>query len=195
MTRVLNKHYDIVKLWTGIGKIAYGRFIVNISSILVKRFSVLFQTIQYLVKWKDFSIADCTWEPQRHLPEHVIVNFVPTQIDEDRLKVFSVAFERAVHGHLKSKNPVGSVYVDLDIYRYLFGDVSSKLCDLQDFTPLKLSDNWFYILNRDGTGKKLKFPIKLTARLCVRKMYVKQTVPIVKCNIYSCTEACTVEDL
>ena len=29
-TRILNKHYDIVKLWTGIGKIAYGRFIVNI---------------------------------------------------------------------------------------------------------------------------------------------------------------------
>ena len=68
--------------------------------------SVLFQSVQYLVKWKDFSIADCTWEPQRHLPEHVIVNFVPTQIDEDRLKVFSVAFERAVHGRLKSKNPV-----------------------------------------------------------------------------------------
>ena len=154
------------------------------------------------MKWKDFSIADCTWEPQRHLPEHVIVNFVLIQIDEGRLKVFSVVFERAVHGRLKSKNPVCSVYVDLDIYRYLFGDVSSKLCDLQDFTPLKLSDNWFYILNRDGTGKKLKFPIKLTARLCIRKMYVKQegklvlkTVPIEKCNLYSCTEACTMEDL
>ena len=94
------------------------------------------------MKWKDFSIADCTWELQRHLPEHVIVNFVPTQIDEDRLKVFSVSFERAAHGRLKSKNPVCSVYVDLDIYRYLFGDVSSKLYDFQDFTPLKLLD-WY----------------------------------------------------
>ena len=118
-----------------------------------------------------FGFEGRIWDLIVSVPDHCLsFYFVPTQIDEDRLKVFSVAFERAVHGRLKSKNPVCSVYVDLDIYRYLFGDVSSKLCDLQDFTPLKLSDNWFYILNRDGTGKKLKFPIKLTARLCIRKM-------------------------
>ena len=154
------------------------------------------------MKWQDFNLSDCTWEPQNHLPQHVISNYIPSQIDSDRLRRFSVDLERSVSSRLKSKNPVCSVYVDLDVFRYIFGDVSSKLCGLEDFVSLQLPTNWFYILDRDGTGKKLKFPIKLTPRLVMRKVYVKEddklvmkTIPIEKCNIYSCTEACSMEDL
>ena len=60
------------------------------------------------------------------------------------------------------------------VFRSLFGDVPSKLCNLSDFDSLQLSDHWFYSLNHDGTGRKLNFPIKLSARLLIRKMYVKQ---------------------
>lgn len=155
-----------------------------------------------MVKWKDFGVADCTWEPAIHLPQNVIRTYVPTVIDVGRLKVFSDAFERSIQSRLKSKDPTCVVYVELDVFRSLFGDVPSKLCNLSDFDSLQLSDHWFYSLNHDGTGRKLKFPIKLSARLLIRKMYVKQegrlilkAVPIEKCVIYSCTEACTVDDL
>ena len=158
------------------------------------KFSVLFQNFQYLEKWQGFDNANCTWEPKHHLPDHVISNYVPTQVGEHRLKHFSAAFERAVYGRLKSKNPVLSVFVELDVFRYIFGDVSTKLCDLNDFKSLNLSENWYYNLNSDGTGKKIKFPIKVSARLTMRKIYVKnedklvqKTLPIEKCRVYSCT--------
>ena len=95
-----------------------------------------------------------------------------------------------------------SVFVELDVFRYIFGDVSTKLCDLNDFKSLNLSENLYYNLNSDGTGKKIKFPIKVSARLTMRKIYVKnedklvqKTLPIEKCSVYSCTKACTIDDL
>ena len=47
------------------------------------------------------------------------------------------------------------------------------LCNLDDFKKLSLSDHWFYVLKKDGTGRKIKFPIRLIVRLRMRKMFVK----------------------
>ena len=91
--------------------------------------------------------------------------------------------------------------MDFDIYRYLFSE-SPRLCDLKDFERLNLPENWYYILNSDGTGRKIKFPVKLSIQLHMRKVHVKQNetltmknVPVEKCTIVSCTEACSVSDL
>lgn len=67
---------------------------------------------------------------------------------------------------------------------------------------MNLPANWYYRLDKDGTGRKLRFPIKLTPRLHVRKIYVKEggklvqkSTPTERCIMYSCTEACVLDNL
>ena len=154
------------------------------------------------MKWKDFSVWDATWEPTSHLPTHVIDNYVPTVVDSDRLRPFADSLERAVQSRLKCRNPAFSMFVDIDLLRHVFGDVSSKLCHIEDFNKLNLPSNWYYILHKDGTGRKLKFPVKVSIRLYFRTMYVKigdqlvkKLKPVERLNCYSATEACTMSDL
>ena len=136
------------------------------------------------------------------MPINVISQFVPTEIDLTRLRQFSTSFERAIESRLKCRNPKTVVHVDFDVFRYVFGESSVVLCNIEDFSKLSLPDHWFYCLRKDGTGRKLKFPVKVTIRLCIRKMFVvcdgrlvQKDVPVERCSIYSCTEACTIEDL
>ncbi len=93
------------------------------------------------------------------------------------------------------------MHVDLDVYRSCFGG-GERFCELQDFASLNLSENWYYRLSKDGTGVKLKFPVRLTPKVKMRNVYavegnrvVMRTVPSERCTMYSCTEAFTYEDL
>ena len=65
------------------------------------------------------------------------------------------------------------IFVDFDVFRHVFGAENTVLCNLDDFKKLSLSDHWFYVLKKDGTGRKIKFPIRLSVRLRMRKMFVK----------------------
>ena len=161
-----------------------------------------FQGFEYLVKWKDYRLEDCTWEPEHHLPENVLVNYIPTEVASNRLQQFSDTFERAIKARLRSRNPKCVIPVEYDLFRHVFGNDCSLLCNLDSFSKLQLSDHWFYDLKKDGTGRKIKFPIRLTVRLCQRKIYVKsdeklvlKEVVIERCTVFSCTEACDVSDL
>ena len=154
-----------------------------------------------MVKWEGYHASDCTWEPESHLPAVVVNNYIPTEVDAQRIKAVSDAFERTIQSRLKSKNPRSVIHMDFDIFRYLFGE-KAKLCELRDFEFLNLPDNWYYRLNNDGSGRKIKFPVRLSIRLCMRKIFVKEnqkltekTIPVERCIIYSCTEACCVSDL
>lgn len=85
--------------------------------------------------------------------------------------------------------------------RHIFGNNCSILCGIDDFNKLDLSDHWYYELKKDGTGRKLKFPIRLSVRLCQRKIYVKsdgkltmKELALERCTVFSCTEACDITD-
>ena len=163
---------------------------------------VYLQGYEYLVCWQDYTVYDFTWEPERHLPTAVVSNFVLSEIVPKRLSEFSVSFERAIQYRLRCRNPKAVVFVDFDVFRHVFGPENTVLCYPDDFKKLNLSDHWYYVLKKDGNGRKIKFPIKLSIRLCIRKMYVKnqgrlveREAPLEKCSIYSCTEACALEDV
>lgn len=154
-----------------------------------------------MVKWKDYNVSDSTWEPEKHLPDSVTLNYIPSSIDQVRLKHFTADFERAVQLRLKSKNPQCHLFADLDVHRHIFGE-SSRLCELEDFAHLDLSQNWFYNLSKDGHGRKLKFPIRITPSIRMKKIYMKESgkvvtknVPVEKCELYMCTEACDINDV
>lgn len=160
------------------------------------------QGYEYLVCWEGYTIYECTWEPEKHLPQTVVSNFVPSNIVPSRLNEFSASFERTVQTRLRCRNPKSVIFVDFDIFRHVFGPENTVLCYLDDFKKLNLSDHWFYILKKDGSGRKIKFPIKLSIRMSIRKIYVRsqgrlveKEAPMERCSIYSCTEACAIEDV
>ena len=163
---------------------------------------LIFQACDYLVKWRDYPVCDATWEPKANLPTNIIDTYIPSEVEYERLRPFAESLERAVQSRLKCRNPVFSLFVDSDLVRYVFGDISTKLCDEGDFCKLNLPSNWYYILHKDGTGRKLKFPVKLSVRLYFRTVYVKsdgqllkKIQPVEKLNCFSATEACTLCDL
>ena len=131
------------------------------------------QEYEYLVCWQDYTIHDCTWEPERHLPPSVLSSFVPPEILPHRLNEFSTSFERAIQARLRCRIPKSVIFVDFDAFRHLFGAENTVLCNLDDFKKLSLSDHWFYVLKKDRTGRKIKFPIRLSVRLRMRKIFVK----------------------
>ena len=107
---------------------------------------ICFQGYEYLVKWANYRLEDSTWEPERHIPHHVLESYIPTEVNTDRLCQLADVFERAINTRLKSRNPKCTVPVELDLFRYMFGNNCSILCDRIDFDKLDLSDHWFYEL-------------------------------------------------
>ena len=78
-----------------------------------------FQGYEYLVKWRDYRIEDCTWEPEFHLPESVVSNYIPSTVCTERLRQFSESFERAIKSRLRSRNPKSVIPVDYDLFQLL----------------------------------------------------------------------------
>ena len=107
-----------------------------------------------------------------------------------------------MRARLKSKTPEFMFCGDLDVYRYIFGAHNSVLCNLGDFDKLSLPAHWYYDLCKDGTGRKLKFPVKVSPNLSFRKIYVKcndslvlKKVPVERVKVFACTESCSMDDL
>ena len=143
-----------------------------------------------------------TWEPESHLLTSVLSSFVPQEILPHRLNEFSTSFERAIQARLRCRIPKSVILVDFDVFRHVFGAENTVLCNLDDFKKLSLSGHWFYVLKKDGAGRKIKFPFRLSVCLRMRKMFVKSQGRLVereasmeRCGIYSLTEACAVDDL
>lgn len=165
-------------------------------------FISLLQDYEYLVKWFGYPIHDSSWEPYGHLPKSLIKEYVPTDVVRDRMTQFALSFEREVHARLKRRNPQFSMSVESDVFRFVFGDIKSMLCQKNDFDKLNLPSNWFYVLNQDGSGRKLKFPVKITLKLFFRKLFIKcdgklvtKVNPIERLTCFSATETCFVDDL
>ena len=92
---------------------------------------------------------------------------------------------------------------DLDIFRYMTGTTEKHvLFKLEDFDRFDLPNHWYYDLGKDGNGRKIKFPIKLSARVYMRQIYVKcdgrlvlKNVPLERLTVFCCTEGCSVADI
>ena len=137
------------------------------------------QSVEYLVKWQDFHISDSTWEPERHIQQALINSYIPTHLSIERIRHFSVSFERLIRNRLRSRNPLVSICCDLDIFRYMTGTTDKHvLLELEKFERFDLPNHWYYDLGKDGNGRKIKFLIKLSARVYMRQMYVKCTLNV-----------------
>ena len=82
---------------------------------------------------------------------------MPPEILPHRLNEFSTSFERAIQARLWCRIPKSVILVDFDVFRHVFGAENTVLCNLDDFKKLSLSGHWFYVLKKDGTGRKLSF--------------------------------------
>lgn len=92
---------------------------------------------------------------------------------------------------------------DLDIFCYMTGTSEAKvLLNLHDFTKFEFPEHRFYELGKDGNGRKIKFPIRMSARVHMRKMYIKvdghlvlKSSPAERVSVFCCTEGCSFSDI
>ena len=149
------------------------------------------------MKWANYRLEDSTWEPERHLPHHVLESYIPTEVNTDRLRQFADVFERAIKTRLKSRNPKCTVPVELDLFRYVFGNNCSILCDRNGFDKLDLSGRWFYELKKGRYWQKTQVPHQIKCKVMPTKNDGKLSPKsfFERCTVFSCAEACDISDL
>ena len=101
------------------------------------------------MKWKDYDLSDCTWEPSVHLPRHVLEGFFSTPLSSDRLLAAAYSLENAVKSRLRSRNVELSVECPGDILRFAFKTGKEVLLQTDDFNRLPLPQHWDYELMED----------------------------------------------
>ncbi|KAL4225234.1 hypothetical protein ACF0H5_015923 [Mactra antiquata] len=171
--------------------------------MVVKQFETAKFDCEYLVKWRDFHACDATWEPENHLPPQIIDNHVPAQIPHHKIRHISETFEKHIRTRLRRKSSKFVMNCDLDVFRYMFDtDDTTLICTLNDFKKFELPEHWFYELGHDGFDKKIRFPMKITARVQMSKTYVKingklelKITPLERVMVFCCPEACSFSDI
>ncbi|XP_031559337.1 uncharacterized protein LOC116295605 [Actinia tenebrosa] len=151
---------------------------------LISRRKANKEELEYLVKWKDWPLWSCTWEPSCHLNDHLIRTYDNPVITRERIQHGAALFLEAVLTILKS-NAVKVSYsaeirLDHDIVRYVFrgkgkqaADGVCMLYDKYDFIRFDLPEYWYYYLHELGQGIAIDFPIKLKTVLSfVKKRYL-----------------------
>ena len=156
-----------------------------------------------MVKWLGYSEDQCTWEPERHIDLPSLNTFLIPVISQDRLANAARQIEDVVQQRLRSRNNTVITRFDLDIYRYCFETDCAKIIQgTVEIQKLPLSTNWYYRINSSGHGLAISFPLALTPKIHMRKMYVKEnasvvlkTVPVETLRITGATRVCQLETL
>lgn len=163
-------------------------------------------TIAYLVSWKNFSKFDSTWEPV--LPREVIEKFyIPTEITEERLITTADKISIAIWNSLNNNCNSFDVELDLDIFRYAFGETGCKRIEnCQDLSSkLPLPQDWFFVLRHHDQGRMVKFPMELKPKLTLtrfkktvdknKNIVDKKRCPIEKWSVKMLIKPCSVQDI
>ena len=122
---------------------------------------------EYLVKWKDYSSEQMTWEPASHLPEIAITTFeAPPTFDPEWV---CESCERLVlileRGLKTSATTVVTVEFGPEFLRYLFpclpSDLSSSryFATVQDFVAAGLGDFLERVVTVNGGKRHMMFPV------------------------------------
>lgn len=130
----------------------------------------------YLVKWHGRPNTETTWKSKSNIDQHSLAEYFPQRIDHHRLLSAANTFEDAVQDRVRPNDRRDTTVIkfDLDIFRYCFQtDKDVILYCADDFSKLPLSESWYYKIDKNGCGLKIKFPVRLTPKLNMKKIYVK----------------------
>ena len=147
----------------------------------------------FLVKWKDYSSFDCTWEPRCHLSQALLDYFdnprPSKELVQEHLDILRSCIMSALRGKAVVVNQ--TLNVRHDVFKYLFLRRAKELVygkwlvfNLNDFTRCKLSKEWHCIFDQHGDGSKAHFPIKMRYFLgkTPKSHYGDHTGKIKECN-------------
>lgn len=155
-----------------------------------------------MVKWVNYPVSECTWEPIQHIPVPDLEKFLHPDICEVKLAVYGKCFEDSIQSRLSSTHSRVVVPFPTDVYRYLFGSKTDFLASKEDFTKLSLSHIWYFKLNCHGQGVQLNFPIRISSSVFEKTVYlpdsnkiVKKKVPVEKLIAVCDTCVCSIDSL
>ncbi|XP_028418649.1 chromobox protein homolog 8-like [Dendronephthya gigantea] len=146
--------------------------------------------VKYLVKWKDYSSFESTWEPEHHISRASLRYFEnPKPHTNDVIECVD-RLRKEVVASLKHRWPEQKLTVEFrhDVYNYLFGgkgkaaeQKSWTLFEEQDFVNCGLPNNWNCRYDKHGDGVKMLFPVKMRKFLGrSAKCFVKEGESIVE---------------
>jgi hypothetical protein len=181
--------------------------ISNYSGIHVLQ--IIFQNYKYLVDWQGYSLSNASWQPQENLTDDVVAGYEkPSIIDSDRLNSAVVNFHVGFQKRLRFNGSAPfEISCPLDVFRNFFGGKGQPsplrgykhyLCE--DFSELSLPNNWHYLVDYTGVGRRLVFPVLMKSSLSFTKKNFSRTddgtiiqdgdqMPVEKIMIRLCTDA------
>lgn len=146
-------------------------------------------------------MTETSWEPEVHLNPDALSDFIPNNIDNQRLQFAAAEFEDSIQRRLKrgNTNNIAVIPFAHDVYRYCFRThIETSVNTLEDIAKLPLVENWYYRIDKRGDGHQIRFPILLTPILRMEKVYIKsddrsvisKLRPIEKLRIATATRNC-----
>ncbi|XP_028412495.1 uncharacterized protein LOC114535332 [Dendronephthya gigantea] len=124
---------------------------------------------EYLVKWKNYSAFENSWEHEENLTEDLIRSYDQPNIQPERLQKNLDTLHVGILLKLKSRSKKNiTIDFDHDCFRYIFNgkgkqskDGKYLLLDKADFDRCKFDGNWDTVGDKIGDGVRVKYPIKV----------------------------------
>jgi len=146
--------------------------------------SYFFQATHFLVKWKDYHRQESTWEPEAHIPRHIVDTYFEPPVCGTRLQTAAESFEYAVQQRLSSKNCKTVANIDCDIYRHVFGTDDSKVIfSFDELDKLPICSNWWYKVKPNGKGVRVSLPMRVSRNLFIRPVFIRKGNNFVKMSM------------
>lgn len=124
----------------------------------------------FLVKWKNFSAFDSTWEPVHHLSKALLDYFNKPKPPQNLVQAHVDLLRSSMMSALRGKAVIQNITLNFrhDVFKYLFCGRGRNLVygrfalfDLRDFSKCNLPQDWYTIYDIHGDGTKAHFPVKM----------------------------------
>ena len=166
------------------------------------------------MQWKDFPYDASTWQPEANLTADVIGEYDSPAVTAAQLASGITVLRSALCGFLRHRGVVVHP-VSVDLHLDVFRAMTSRCQPLpspcvrgymsyteDDCDTIGLPEGWKYLVNRDGVGRKLAFPILVKQSAHFSQLNFKRTAggdleelprhPCEKLTIRCATQACSI---
>ena len=176
---------------------------------IISKYLSFFQVYHYLIDWDGWPISAASWQPEENVTQDIIATYeVPEITDKRRVEETAVNLFVTIQKRLTITGCTPfEVSMPLDVFRHCFGQKGTPTAVrgymnyiLEDFKDIPLPPYWFLLVDSDGVGQQIVFPVLMKPTLSFTKQNycfddnrhlsaVLEWCPVEKILIRLCTDA------
>ena len=126
--------------------------------------------------WDGWPISVTSWQPEENLTQDIIASYeVPEIMDKRRIEETAVNLFMTIQKRLTGCTPF-EVSMSLDVFRHCFGQKGTPAAVpgymnyiLDDFRDIPLPPYWVFLVDSDGVGRQIVFPVLMKPKLSFTK--------------------------